>query len=638
MGYREDGFFNINWSQDARDAGPSREGKQNPPFLFPDKSIRFLDAQAELQRKFNKGKDTLQGGNYQIHRGYIRNLEQPQFGNVPISRCNFQFNPQEIRQSVAMREDIYLPLLQDPDQLAQPIGAAVNFTFDLMFDRSHELSKGTSTLTDGATVIGSEGGAADPMNINSETDPYDIGVLADLRILYSVIGQGFSKEMLEFQKKTFSESAGRVFNRENGIQPTDTADSEEGSETDTEDDDGTENSSKRSLGPIDDASLEEILAANYGNWGLLMPNPVRVMFSSLFMLDGFITGTNVDFLKFSTKMVPLMCRVTMSMSAMYIGFARQDTFLTRQFKAAAKAIADQRAADEAEKAEILKALNTTGSKFAIGTSWGRSRDLNYWDQVINNKKDPLPIWTLVVNDEAGRNPNNNVEERSIHVGFPKVKPVEGGEDVTRPDQTVEREGADEDDILKLYQKGGAFTFAYDWSISIYGAFNETYKLDQASANLAITNKTYTANNNRIRKIGNYYNSEAASSQKDWGSGASGDGVERQRVRRRQYKGNDEVSNEAEQAIAIHYYNSASEVPSWLKNAWYVVEVSVTLRVSYGNAGEVSTTVNSLYSASGQSNLNQIFNVDWSVGETNLVNGTSDQPPKISNNPLGPQER
>lgn len=638
MGYREDGFFNINWSQDARNAGPTGLGKENPPFLFPDKSIRFLDAQAELQRKFNKGKDTLQGGDYQIHRGYIRNLEQPQFGNVPISRCNFQFNPQEIRQSVAMREDIYLPLLQDPDQLAQPIGAAVNFTFDLMFDRSHELSKGTGTLIDGVTVIGSEGGAADPMSINADTDPYDIGVLADLRILYSVIGQGFSKEMLEFQKKTFSESAGRVFNRENGVQATDTADSEEGSETDSEDDDGTENSSSRSLGPIDDASLEEILAANYGNWGLLMPNPVRVMFSSLFMLDGFITGTNVDFLKFSTKMVPLMCRVTMSMSAMYIGFARTDTFLTRQFKAAAKAIADQRAADEAEKAEILQALRTTGSQFGIGTSWGRSNDTFYWDRVVKNKVDPLPLWTLVVNDEAGKNPNNFFEERNLHLGFPKVQPVEGGEDVTESNQTVTREGADKDDILKLYQAGSSFTISYDWSINIYGAFNETYKLTQATANAEIANKTYTAENLKIRKIGSYYNSESASSENDWGKGASGDGVARERVRRRLYKGNDEVTNEAEQAIAIHYYEDAGDVPSWVKTAWYVVEVSVTLRVAYGNAGEISTTVNSLYSASGQSNLNQIFNVDWAVGETNIVNGASDQPPKISNNPLHPSDR
>lgn len=634
MGYREDGFFNINWSQDARDAGPTGGGKENPPFLFPDRSIRFLDAQAELQRKFNKGKDTLQNGDYRIHRGYIRNLEQPQFGNVPISRCNFQFNPQEIRQSVAMREEIYIPLLQRPDQLTQPIGAAVNFTFDLMFDRSHELSKGMGGGNrSGGTADTMERGtdsdaSADPLNINAETDPYDIGVLADLRILYSVIGQGFSKEMLEFQKKTFVNSAEYIYGKENSTQPGDTSDTESGSESDSADTDSTESETQSSLGAIDDTNLTEILEANYGNWGLLMPNPVRVMFSSLFMLDGFITGTNVDFLKFNTKMVPIMCRVTMSMSAMYIGFARQDTFLTRTFKSAAKAIADQRAADESEKAEILKALSTTGREFGIGTSWGLSNDLSYWDQVVNNKKDPLPIWTLVVNDEAGKNPNNYINERNFYLGFPKVKPIEGGRTVERPDGTTYREGADEDDILKLYQEGGSFTIGYDWSVNLYGGINSSDALTQSQALLNITNKTYTTNPN-LKKIGSYSGSESASSFNEWGYGASGDGVKKERIRRRTIKGNSNLSNKAKQNLVIHNYEDATDVDGWVKSAFYVVEVSVTLRVSYGSAGEISSSYKSIFAASGNSNLNQKFNVDWSSENTTITNGISDQIPKIT---------
>ena len=122
MGYREDGMFGF------VDQYPISSGITNPTFTYPTRGIRFLEAQAAL----DKVKDS-----YKLHRGYIRNLDQPALGkDFPVSKCKFQFNPQEIRQTVSMREDVYYAILQDPAQLTQPIGAQTSFTFDLVFDRS----------------------------------------------------------------------------------------------------------------------------------------------------------------------------------------------------------------------------------------------------------------------------------------------------------------------------------------------------------------------------------------------------------------------------------------------------------------------------------------------------------------------
>lgn len=622
MGYREDGFFNIDWAQDARDAGVTGGGKENPPFVFPDKSIRFLDAQAELQKKFSAFADTISRGDYKIHRGYIRNLEQPHFGNVPISRCNFQFNPQEIRQNVAMREDMYLPLLQDTAQLQQPVGAVVNFTFDLLFDRSHELSKGKKTGDTWLDYSQLSEENVDPLNPNPDKDAYDIGVLADLRILYSVIGQGFSREMLEFQKSRLTEAADRI-NRGNQPDTTDTGTTPEGGDTAT-------STTSTSLGEIDDASLNEILEANYGNWGLLMPNPVRVMFSSLFMLDGFITGTNVDFLKFNTKMVPLMCRVTMNMSAMYIGFARQDTFLTKQFKNAAKALEEERQENEASRAEIVKALQTTGKKFAVSTSWDEKNNTD-WDDSIRNGENPLPLWALVVADTVGS--KNQVAGRALFLGFPNVTPIEGGYDRTLDDGTIIRVGKDIDDILKLYEEGSTFNVSYNWTINIYGKITNP-GLTSTAARSLITNNTYR-NASGVRLIGAYSGSESCSSKEGWGYGTSDPGGDAERVRRRSIRGRSNNSNLRNQAIAnidIHknisgYSSVNSGSYSWLKDAFYIVELDVTVSVSYGSSLDELTIVKSYVEViQGTGNLRKQMVLNWeSTG-----GGTSPDTLSISN--------
>jgi hypothetical protein len=522
---------------------------------------------------------------------------------VPISRCNFQFNPQEIRQNVAMREDMYLPILQDVAQLQQPVGAVVNFTFDLLFDRSHELSKGRKTGEGWLGYSQADEENVDPLNPNPDKDAYDIGVMADLRILFSVIGQGFSREMLEFQKNRLKTTADRINQSNNG----DTTTTEGGDVSAGAD-------QQTSLGPIDDAALNEILEANYGNWGLLMPNPVRVMFSSLFMLDGFITGTNVDFLKFNTKMVPLMCRVTMNMSALYIGFARQDTFLTKQFKNAAEAQREQNEENQALRSEILKALTTTGNKFAVSTAWSNISDSKGWDLSIRSGVEKLPVWAMVVNDEAAKSNTNN--ERAIFLGFPNVVPREG-------------EGRDDDYILRLYEEGVQFNISYSWNISIYGGIFQSSSLSQQQANTLISNKTYTSEAN-ARLLGKYSGTESASSKKDWGSGASSDGAKAERVRRRSIRKNDKARNEATAAYPVHQYLSRNDIPEWLKNAYYVVDISVEISVTYGTANDtISISRNSIQALQGTSSVRKEFIINWNTGENSDTPLTMSDFPEIN---------
>lgn len=640
MGYRDDGYFypgSLPISpNDLRGAKASLGGTENPPFIFPDKSIRFLEAQSDLQRRFNTVQDTIARGKYTIHRGYIRNLEQPQFGEIPLSRCNFQFNPQEIRQSVAMREDMYLPLLQTVEQLAQPVGAVVNFTFDLMFDRSHELSQGNlkydQRITGSADRLENVGrpGGTDPLNPNPEKDVADIGVLADLRVLYAVIGQGFSKEMIEFQKERF-----RLRQKYDAKNTSDSSTTDETSETDT--------SSTSATNQVDEASMDKILNANYGNWGLLMPNPVRVMFSSLFMLDGFITGTNVDFLKFNTNMVPLMCRVTMNMSAMYIGFARADTFLTKTFQDAADSLEEERRQNEATKNEVLNALAKTGSHFVLSTAWDNEPDrfldiLNpepsaTWDSSVWLAEYPLPLWAMVISNGSAYNmPDHPTHGRAMFLGFPQIKPREGSSTATNEQTGESREtGRDIDFILQLYEQGLSFTISYSWDISIYGSKAPDNPLSEAAANNLKNTKAYknTPPGSLCVLVGKYTGTETASSDNQWGKGASGDGADKNKVRRRSRRGNQEVSNEAyNQAYAIHNGFPSSSV----KNAFYIVETSMSFSVTYGvgNSEELLITRSWLDVKQGTSNLRYKTIINWQNPEADglgqipaldLVNGT-----------------
>lgn len=79
---------------------------------------------------------------------------------------------------------------------------------------------------------------------------------------------------------------------------------------------------------------------NFGNSAFLVSMPIRIVFSSLFMVEGYITSTIVNFNKFNANMVPTQCSVGIQMQALYIGFARKDTFLTLTLTEGLKAAND----------------------------------------------------------------------------------------------------------------------------------------------------------------------------------------------------------------------------------------------------------------------------------------------------------
>ena len=593
MGYREDGNFNINWDYDGL-TDPGRYAQQNAKFLYPDDGIRFLQGQAALDAALGRI-STLTRGDYKLHRGYIRNLEQPQFGNVPITRCNFQFNPQQIQQNVSMREDVYLPMLQAPEQLAQPLGANVNFSFDLLFDRSHEMAKGKPQGTfEGSADRGEQGstGSTADTNLIGENDAYDIGVLADLRVFYSVIGQGFSKEMIDFQAKMFKYNADSQFAG---------SPSAGSSGTESTAEPGTPPTSQRSPNITD---IENLINSNVGNFALLMPMPVRVMFSSLFMVDGFVTSTSVDFLKFNTKMVPIQCRIGISMNALYIGFARQTTFLTDVFNRAAQAIDAQNAADEASRNELLAALQLSCKTFLIGASYENFNSRIEWDEAKTLKPNQeLPVWLLAV-DKA-----QDGRLRNLYLGFPDIEPVKGGDlkFVIRGEEVTLKDGADKDAILLLYQKGVAVQFTYNWSITVWGRIPGVANLPPLTQDLAKRFKDGLLSPAQIEQtgikvLGSYSGTESSSNDEQWGKGASGDGEDAARVRRRSIRG-DNFKNTASSA-----FKGANS--NWGNNSYFVLEITVDFSVSSGGGEPITYTYTSKEVKKGDEDFDRRIYIPW----------------------------
>jgi hypothetical protein len=80
--------------------------------------------------------------------------------------------------------------------------------------------------------------------------------------------------------------------------------------------------------PITPKRQQSLLNANLTNSAFLIPNPIRVVFSENFMVDGYVNTVAVTLQKFSPDMVPTVCVVDISMHALYQGFARRSTVFT----------------------------------------------------------------------------------------------------------------------------------------------------------------------------------------------------------------------------------------------------------------------------------------------------------------------
>ena len=304
MSYRSDQWFNLESiggetgvsGDTTNKAGAVVTDADNQKFIYPSRQIRTIDTDGNLQTKTLK-------------RGYIRNLtsENNTIG-VPTSKCQFQFNPQYLVQSINQNTSVLNFLQQEPGQYSQPMPGNVNFNFDLFFDRSMELNSGTA--------VGAEDGLTPPaVNPNDpwSSSPENVGVLHDIGVFFNVIGVGINNRNDEFKnyaKGTIERRITAEINAQNA-----------------DDDD----SGPSAQDQYDNAmsQVNTFLDYNVGNTAFLLPLPVRIVFSSMYIVEGLVQNATITFTKFNSAMIPMQATVNVVFEAKYIGFAKKNTFFTQ---------------------------------------------------------------------------------------------------------------------------------------------------------------------------------------------------------------------------------------------------------------------------------------------------------------------
>lgn len=339
--YNNDQFYN--WSRYETLDPTKRLATDNPSFLWPSSSRR----------------NAIDGSSRPARRGYMRLLSEAlersgssaALKQLGSNRLFFQFNPDTITRSVSARNDVQYWMNMDPIQLTQPIPGDQNFAFELMFNREAEVASGkVSGFSGGASTrarVGPRGELITEGLPNSQ-NPAIVGVLADLYKFDQIIGQGINQASIE----AFVANAIALQNKavEESKKKKQKNDDEENAENATKDDEDVEQTVEP-LSDDDKRLIRENLALNVGNSAFLVANPIRIVFSSLFMVEGYVTAASVVFNKFNPSMVPTQCVVTVNMQALYIGFAKKDTFLTYNAKRVQEALEEQ---EEQEREEATR--------------------------------------------------------------------------------------------------------------------------------------------------------------------------------------------------------------------------------------------------------------------------------------------
>lgn len=434
---------------------PDKNEWQNAPYQYPRRIVRHttVNDSGEPVRTATK-----------LDRGFMRNLMTETVSTSGVTtaqqrqRFNFQFNPEAIQQEVQMRQDIYLPILQQPEQFAQPMSAVATFNFQLLLDRTMEV--GSAVANSGieerrfVPYVDLFGEA------NPATDVYQIGVLSDLQVLYSIIGQGFSNKFIESQLEQLKIQA-----RQEALNNED-------------------------LG-VTEADINSITsdtfagAANFGNNAFLIPMPVRVVFSELFMVDGFVTSTSVRFTKFNTNMVPIQASIGLSMNALYIGFAKQKTFLTVQLENAKNNRLAEIAQTTEENNEILTILQDSASRFLFSANHSYE-----FSQAISSTSNNTNIIKYAI--QGGDVDDSQVQ---FKIGFKDAK----------------TKGPD-DKVLQMYKSGKPLTISYSWSFNVYGPYDTQADALKDSNKRVISNESVSAG---VQRRGYYSGSYTAASADDW---------------------------------------------------------------------------------------------------------------------------
>lgn len=327
-GYASDQFYNFGGYE--KGSSINRKPDDNPNFNFPGPTTPDV---------FNRPSGPKRVGT-KMQRGFIRGIypavlgrvSNQSAGKVKQRRLFFQFNPTTLDRSVQMSTSILNPLLQDPANLLQPVPGMSDFAFDMLFNRESEVASATysdanynlnSRFDELASRLDNYGGSN-----YRQSDVATLGVLADLHILDSIIGQSISQDMVDFLKAYWANAS--------NLSQQDTFESGDGSASFS----------------FDDASFTTTVEKNLGNSAFLSPLPIRIVFSSLFMVEGFVTASSVQFIKFSKNYVPTMCKVTLQVRALYMGFAREKAYLTDALQTAVADMVEQQKQDNNTSAKM----------------------------------------------------------------------------------------------------------------------------------------------------------------------------------------------------------------------------------------------------------------------------------------------
>lgn len=301
--YRTDQFYNFKEYEDG--SSLTRGTNDNPNFIFPGPTTPNVftpGISTKFQRGFIRG----------IYPSALQRADNSMFGEIKTRRLFFQFNPATIDRTVQMNSLTANPLLQDPANMYQGVPGSATFSFELLFNREAEVNSNKYADVNNLLVRAQElTDSLEDYGVNTRPDDVaTLGVLADIYILDSIIGQSITPDMVDFLKLYFNYASSSA-----ATDPTAPT---------TEDGTTTGDGSMA----FNESEFTANVSRSYGNGAFLSPLPIRIVFSSLFMVEGFVTGSSVQFVKFSKNYVPTVCKVTLDIQALYFGFAKKHAYLT----------------------------------------------------------------------------------------------------------------------------------------------------------------------------------------------------------------------------------------------------------------------------------------------------------------------
>lgn len=292
----------------------------NQRFIYPSSQIRIAKPSGNAMEYETRNLD----------KGYIRNLREYTWsvrqGAGSPQICRFQFNPNGLVSTANFMSNTTHPIFQDPVMLNQPMNSMTNFAFTMHFDRSMEVNS-SPTLGESGNFI--------KQNPWVRGNPSEVGVFHDIGALFTVIGQGLSEETLEFMLDAVEQLGG----------------------------------------PEEDVSNAANFVArdNIGNVAFIIPLPVRIVFSSLYMVEGYVTSTTVEFLKFNSAYVPMQAAVSLSVNALYVGFAKKKTFFTHVLQSSVKEKRDQEISENNAIREAVARISARLGQITVGFTFGGLR-------------------------------------------------------------------------------------------------------------------------------------------------------------------------------------------------------------------------------------------------------------------------